>query len=483
MATDTAFALGVLALVGPSGSMRIRVFLLTLVIIDDIGALLVIAFAYTEHISFGALLAAVGFFAAVLLMRFVRVRQSWPYVLAGIGLWFAMLESGVHPTIAGVALGLLATAYPPSRQDLQSAGAQWRLFREQPTPEYARSVRAGVNVAISPNERLQNLLHPWTSYLIVPLFALANAGVVINSETLSAAATSTITIGIIVALIIGKLVGITSASWLASRRRLGGFPLTVGWPGVLAVATVAGIGFTVSLFIADLSFTGERLDEAKLGILGASVLAALLSWLTFTVLKRLPPGVLDRAKAGTAEPLLDLADPVDPDRDHIRGSATAPVTLVEYADFQCPYCGQAEPVIRELLADFGKDLRYVYRHLPLTDVHRNAQLAAEAAEAAAEQGKFWEMHDLLFAHQDALGLDSLHDYAEALELDLGVFDQELRSRKYTGRIDMDVDSADRSTVAGTPTFFINGRRHYGAYDIETLTGVVRAILGRTRRPR
>src|SRR5690606_31100689 len=108
-----------------------------------------------------------------------------------------------------------------------------------------------------------------------------------------------------------------------------------------------------------------------------------------------------------SQPLVDLADPVDPDRDHIRGPADAPITLVEYGDYQCPYCGQAEPVIREILARFGGRLRYVFRHLPLADVHVNAQRAAQAAEAAAEQGKFWEMHDLLFAHQDALGVDDL----------------------------------------------------------------------------
>ena len=169
--------------------------------------------------------------------------------------------------------------------------------------------------------------------------------------------------------------------------------------------------------------------------------------------------------------------PVDPERDHIRGPAEAPVTLVEYGDFQCPYCGRAEPVVRELLADFG-DLRYVWRHLPLSDVHPNAQIAAEAAEAAAAQGRFWEMHDLLLAHQDALRPPDLARYAEELGLDVDRFTDELRRHAWSGRVAEDVDSADLSTVSGTPTFFVNGIRHQGAYDVETLSAAVRAAKAR-----
>ena len=128
---------------------------------------------------------------------------------------------------------------------------------------------------------------------------------------------------------------------------------------------------------------------------------------------------------GTAEPIIDLAEPVDPERDHIRGPAEAPVTVVEYGDFECPYCGRAESVVRELLAEFG-DVRYVWRHLPLTDVHPRAQVAAEAAEAAAAQGKFWEMHDLLLDHQDALLASDLSGYAEELGLDVERFEDDLR---------------------------------------------------------
>ena len=199
----------------------------------------------------------------------------------------------------------------------------------------------------------------------------------------------------------GKPVGILSATQLTrwvSRDKL---RPPVGWAAVLGGSAVAGIGFTVALLIATIAFHGERLAEAKLGILSAAVCASALSWLVFRAIAMLPARRRARALSGQLEVIVDLAVDVDPERDHIRGPDEAIVTLVEYGDLECPYCGQAEPVLRELLADFG-DLRYVWRHLPLTDVHPHAQLAAEATEAAAAQDAFWEMHDLLFEHQDAL---------------------------------------------------------------------------------
>jgi protein-disulfide isomerase len=192
------------------------------------------------------------------------------------------------------------------------------------------------------------------------------------------------------------------------------------------------------------------------------------TWVVVRATALLPPHLRIRALLGTAESIVDLAAPVDPQRDHIRGPGDAPITVVEYGDFECPYCGQAEPVIRELLAGHG-DVRYVWRHLPLSDVHPQAQLAAQAAEAAAGQGAFWRMHDLLFDHQDALRPGDLVRYAGELGLDVERFRDELRRSTGAARVAEDVDSADLSGVSGTPTFFINGRRHHGAYDIATLT--------------
>jgi protein-disulfide isomerase len=187
-----------------------------------------------------------------------------------------------------------------------------------------------------------------------------------------------------------------------------------------------------------------------------------------------------RAKAllGDVEQLVDLIPEVDEDRDHTRGPAGASVTLVEYGDFQCPYCGQAEPVVRELLGD--ADLRFVWRHLPLSDVHPQARMAAQAAEAAAAQGKFWEMHDLLLDHQDKLRILDLIRYAGELGLDGERFHNDLMEHLFDDRIAQDLDSADQSGVSGTPTFFINGQRHYGAYDITTLTAAIRTARARAR---
>jgi len=471
MSTDTAFALGILALTARGLPIqRLRVFLLSIVVVDDLVALLVIATVYTTEVRLTALLAALVIFAGVLAIRAAGVRRAPVYFAVGVALWVAVLESGIDPVIVGLVMGLLAYAYPAARIDLDRAAQLFRDFREQPTPELAREARLGVDLAISPNERLQRVWHPWTSYVIVPLFALANIGIEIRGGLLEDALTSPVSLGIFFAYVVGKPVGILSASWLATRS---GLRLPVTGPGLAGAGIAAGIGFTVSLLIATLAFQGRELEEAKLGVLAAALCSALLAWLVARVIRRLPDELRSRQFARTADAIVDLAAPVDLERDHVRGSEDAPVTLVEYGDFECPNCGQAEPVVRELLNEFGQDLRYVFRHLPLADVHPRAQLAAEAAEAADDQNAFWPMHDLLFEHQDALEPKYLISYAEQLGLDVERFTEQLRRHEHAGRIASDVDDADMSGVSGTPTFFVNGLRHEGAYDIETLTAAVR----------
>jgi protein-disulfide isomerase len=250
----------------------------------------------------------------------------------------------------------------------------------------------------------------------------------------------------------------------------------VGWAAVAGGGAIAGIGFTVSILIATLAFHGATLEEAKLGVLSSALCASLATWLVFRATALLPRRLRLRALLGAAEQIVDLAAPVDAERDHIRGPEDAKVTLVEYGDFECPYCGRAESVIRELLAQDG-DVRYVWRHLPLNDVHPSAQLASEAAEAAAQQGKFWEMHDALLG-QDDLRPAALVETARELGIDTERFVGDLREHAGAARVAEDVDSADLSGVSGTPTFFINGKRHYGAYDIDALTRAVRGARQR-----
>jgi Na+/H+ antiporter NhaA len=405
---------------GPRFPDRLRAFLLTFAVVDVFLAILVIATVYTTNLVVGYLVAAA---ALLLVLRIVAVLGFiWAPVCATVGLlaWVATQASGVDPVVVGLAMGLMTYASPAARLDLERASDLFRLFREQPTPELARTASIGLQAAISPNERLQTLFHPWTSFVIVPLFAVANAGIPIDASFLSHAYTSPVTLGIIFGYVLGKPIGITGSTLLVTKLSRGRLRPPVGWAAVAGGGLIAGIGFTVSLLIANLAFHGDTLDDAKLGVLTAAAVASSLSWLLFRATAKLPQPVRIKALLGTSQLLTDLADPVDPDQDHYRGPEDAPVTLVEYGDFECPFCGRAEPVVRELLADFG-DLRYVWRHLPLTDVHPNAQLAAEASEAAAAQGRFWEMHDLLLAHQDALRPPDLMRYAEELGLDVDRF--------------------------------------------------------------
>jgi Na+/H+ antiporter NhaA len=482
MSTDTAFALGALAIAGRRLPDRVRTYLLTFSVVDDLAGLAVIAVFYSSDVRWLPLLAGVALLACYATATRRGLRNGPVYLLLGLAAWVAFFESGVDPIVSGLVIGLLTCAYPAAREDLQQATDAFRLFREQPTARLAAEAREVVRGAISPNERLQERYHGLTGYVVVPLFALANADIKISGSFLAHAYTSPATLGIMIGYVIGKPAGTAGAAWLVSRVTKKRLTPPVGWGAVAGVGAVAGIGFTVALLIASLAFTGTELAEAKLGILSGAVIATLLTWVIFRGLNRLSPRTRLRALLGTATTLTDLAVPVDPERDHIRGpAADALVTLVEYGDFECPYCGQAEPAVRELISQYG-ELRFVFRHLPLTEVHPHAQLAAEAAEAAAEQGAFWEMHDMLMDHQGALNFADLMRYAADIGLDTERFAAGLRKHVGAARVAQDVDSADLATVSGTPTFFINGNRYYGAFDLAALSQAVhtakaRAVIG------
>ncbi len=472
MSTDTAFALGLLALVGRGLPDRVRIFLLTVVVVDDLVALLVITFFYSSDVQPVPLIVAGVIMSILVAAIFLKVRFGLFYLLGGTAAWVAVYESGIDPVAVGLAMGLLTWAYSPVRDDLEKATGLFRLFREQPTPELARAASAGLAATLSPNDLLQQRFHPWTSYVIVPLFALANAGIAINGSFLSSAYTSPITIGIIVGYVVGKPVGVVTFSWVVTKLSGGRLRPPVGWASITGGGAIAGIGFTVSILIATLAFHGDQLEEAKLGVLTAALIASLLAFAIFWATSMLPVVTRNRIILGDSESIIDLAVPVDPERDHIRGPLESLVTIVEYGDFECPYCGQAEPVVRELLSEYV-DIRYVWRHLPLTDVHPRALVAAEAAEIAGAHGKFWEMHDVLLANQDSLRPDDLVRHAQSIGLDGDKFLAELKKHGRRRRVDEDLDSASLSGVSGTPTFFINGERHYGAYDIDALSTAVR----------
>jgi NhaA family Na+:H+ antiporter len=277
MATDIAFVLGALALLGPRCPDQLRLFLLTVAIVDDIGAILVIAVFYSDDLSLPALLAAAVLVAALVALRSLRVWRNPAYVAVGLALWLAVLQSGVHATIAGVLIGLLVSTRTPAGSG--EARPYARALDEDATAERVRLARLAASSTVSANERMQHSLHPWTSYLVVPLFALANAGVRLDGETLRAAAGSPVTIGVVVALVVGKSVGITGSTLLALRLRLGVLPGRIMRGQLVGGATLAGIGFTVALFIADLAFADPALrEQAVVGVLSGSLLAALLGW-------------------------------------------------------------------------------------------------------------------------------------------------------------------------------------------------------------
>jgi Na+/H+ antiporter NhaA len=476
MSTDTALMLGVLAVVAPGGT-RLRVRLLTFALFDDLVALIVIATVYASRVSFVPLAVGIGLCGVLIALR--HAPHAWHALaasLTALALWVALYESRIDPVIAGLVVGLLTNAEAPARDMLERVVDLTRSFREQPTPELARDAQRGLASALSANDRLQHRLHPWTSFVIVPLFALANAGIHVNGAVLGRAVSSPVTLGIFIGYVVGKPLGIFGSAELAVRWGLA--PRALSSPVIAGGGVVAGVGFTVSLLISSLAFHGQALADAKVGILLAAAVSGLGAWIAFRVIARLPESVRARQVARTVEDIVDLADDVDPARDHVRGATDAPVTLVEYGDYECPHCGRAEPVVRDLLHSFGDELRYVWRHLPLSDVHPNAQLAAEAAEAAAAQGAFWEMHDKLIGHQNELAPRHLADYAKSVGLDTARFRDELLGHRYTERVADDVATADASGVVGTPTFFINGKRHHGAYNRAALASAVHAAQAR-----
>ena len=368
-------------------------------------------------------------------MRSVGIRAGLPYALLGVAAWLAVESSGIDPIVVGLVLGLLVYASPAARGDLERATDLFRAFREQPTPELGAHRPSGVRTAISPNVRLQRR--------VPPLDELRDRAAVrpgqrrdrdqrrlpraARSRRPSRSASWSDTS-------VGKPIGVAGTAWLVTVCSRGRLRPPVGWAAVVGGGAIAGIGFTVSILIATLAFSGDRLEEAKLGVLSAALVClAHAPGCCFALPRGSRCGCACRRCSAPSEAIVDLAAPVDDERDHIRGPADAPVTVVEYGDFECPYCGQAEAVMRDLLAGHG-DVRYVWRHLPLNDVHPNAQLAAEAAEAAAEQGVVLGHARPAAVHQDALRPGDLVGYAEQLGLDIDRFRDDMRRGAGAARI-------------------------------------------------
>jgi Na+/H+ antiporter NhaA len=467
IATDTAFLLGALAIVGPKFPTQLRVFLLTLAIVDDIVAISVIGIFYSDSIDPVAIGICLVCLALIALFPRLNVWRSAAYLAVLVVLFVAAMESGVHATLAGMLAGLLVAAYPPEPKKVERAARRVRAFRQSPLPEVARTANQSVQQAVSPNERFQTMLHPITSYAIVPLFALANAGVNLGGGVLGDAITSTLTWGVVAGLVVGKTLGITTGVVVAVKSRVGELPRGIGKGQTVGGAALSGIGFTISLLIARLAYEDiETQDRAVVGIFIASILAVIVAWSIFKL------AAVFRGETSASLPrFLDV--PFDPEKDHYLGNPDAPYVLVEYGDYECPYCGRATGMIRELRERMGEEMVYVYRHLALVDVHPHAELAAEAAEAANAQGKFWEMHVELYDHQGDLDIEDLIGYAGKLDLDVDQFVEDVQSGRFSKRVQENAASGDASGAHGTPTFFVNGIRHTGAYDAVSLAEELR----------
>ena len=475
ISTDTAFLVGALALVGPRIPGRLRIFLLSLAVVDDIGALSIIALVYTENFTpLPLLIAAVGL-VGVYFTRYLPSGRGPVYATLAIIVWLAFLASGVHPTLAGVAIALLVPVYRPNRRDVEHALDLARTFRQSPNTEYARAAANSLRESISINERLQSAYAPYVAYVILPLFALANAGVELTPEILAGAMTSALTWGIVIGLVAGKFLGVFGSSAMLRLLKIGDFGPGLTLDRIAGGAALCGIGFIISLFIVDLAIDDEvAQNEARVGVLAASVLAFVVATIVFRVSDALHPDVQ------TGE---TLVRPVDPRRDHIFGSMQAPYEIVEYGDFQCPFCLKASGSIEEVRRELGDQLRYVWRHAPLTTQHPNALAGAEASEAAALQGRFFEFERGLFSDQEHQLPSDIVRLAASLGLDVERFERDLTAPEVTARVRDDMLDAEAMNISSVPTFFLNGRRHHGPYDAQTLIRSLQASPEQPATPR
>lgn len=468
ISTDTAFLVGGLALIGPRAVGRLRVFLLALAVVDDIGALSIIALVYTKDFNPVPLIVAAVGLVGVYFTRYLRGGRGPVYGTLAVIVWLAFLASGVHPTLAGVAIALLIPVYRPNRRDVEHALDLARTFRQSPNTEYARAAANSLRESISINERLQSAWSPYVAYVVLPLFALANAGVRLSGDILVGAAVSPLAWGVVAGLVVGKFVGVFGSTVLLRALRIGEFGPGLTVDRLAGGAALCGIGFTISLFIVDLAIPEEAAQNAaRVGVLAATVIAFVVATIVFR---------LSDARRPKEEMGLTLVRPVDPKRDHIFGDPNAAFTIVEYGDFQCAFCLKATGSVEEVRRELGDDLRYVWRHAPLTRFHPNALAAAEASEAAARQGKFFPFERSLFADQEHQLPSDIMRRAEELGLDLPRFEADLGSPEVTARVRDDMLDAEAMDITAVPTFFINGRRHVGPYDAQSLIRALQASV-------
>lgn len=466
ISTDTAFALGMLALIGPRNAPRLRIFLLALAVVDDIGALSVIAVFYTDELNVGALLLGLLGLVGIWFLQRAHIWRVLPYAVLGVYTWACFFTAGVHATLAGVLIALLLPVYPPRRSDMAMASTAFHLFRQAPQPDIARNVRSVVAYTVPLNQRLSDVLPPYVNFLVVPLFALANAGVALSSDALGDAFTSKLTWGVVLGLVVGKAVGITVASFLVLRfipsARLPGLDL----PRIAGAGVLSGMGFTISLLVVGLAIPDEtHADQARVGVLLASAIALLLAWVVFRLGDRARPLPVP---AGTS-----LTRAVSPEGDHVRGPKDAPASIVVYAAMNLTYRHDTADALLDVHRKYGDELQLVLRHHTTSDASLTAALALEAAGA---QGRFWDMHDELTKVRGEIDNDAVRESATTIGLDVEEFEERISRQVDVSRVDDDNLDLEDADVGSEPVVYVNGSRFDGPLNGLALAVQVRKVL-------
>lgn len=457
ISTDTAFVLGILAAFGRRIPSQLRVLLLALAVVDDIGAILVIALVYTDSIDPGWVVVALTMTAVVFAAQRMRVWRGTIYVGLGVLLWIAVVNSGIHASIAGVVLALLLPVFPPHREHVGRTEDLAQGFRRSPTAAKGKAAAEGILSSISVNDRLQLQLARAVTYLVVPVFALANAGVRITAETLAHAFGSVLTWGIVISLVAGKFIGISIAPWMGRLFRVGALPAGLRRRHLVSGALLSGIGFTISLLIVNLAFEDPVAQaDARIGVLSGSLIAAVLGAVAL--------GFTTSFDAAHRPERIELARPVDPSRDHVQGRVGAPLVLVEYGTFGEYDDLAAEDVVATVRERYGDDLAFVFRYLaPGSDYAPERTPEALEAASAQDPSFFWTMRSELnrLSERGPLDDEQVLQAAVTVGADLAWLEEDLRRSAFHHRVAEDFQDADAMNLTTAPTFFVNGLVYTG----------------------
>ncbi|WP_155807396.1 Na+/H+ antiporter NhaA [Brevibacterium sp. VCM10] len=463
ISTDTAFVVGILAAFGSRIPVQLRIFLLALAVVDDIGALAVIAVVYTEALNF----VWVGIAVVIAVLIFAAQRlQTWRaivYVVLGSALWVAVYQSGIHATIAGVVTALLLPVFPPQRERVNAANDLTSRFRRSPDAARGKAAVEGILSSVSINDRFQLNLARAVTFIVVPLFALSNAGVEITGESLGHAFASTLMWGVVVSLVVGKFIGVFGAAYLGKLLKIGEMPPALRGRHIASGSLLTGIGFTISLFIVDLAIDDPvAQSDARIGILLASVIAAGLGFISLTLTAR-----YDEARAPERQ---RLERDIDPARDHCLGDAHAPYSLVEYGSFGGLDDLATEDLVQRVRDHFDEDLIYVFRHLPPTEEAPDQTPEALEAVAAQSPELFWSMRSQLneMSEQEAIDNRSLLRATVNVGANLSRVEEDLRRSERRARVNEDFVDAESMGITSGPGFFVNGLVYTGELEPEAI---------------